>query len=54
MGNNAQCKVVGKVTIHINMHYGMIQTLTNARHIPNLKRRSLSLLAPLSLLGVNI
>ena len=43
MGNNAQCKAVGTGTIRIKMHDGMIRTLTNVRHVPNLKRNLISL-----------
>ena len=43
MGNNAQCKAIGKGTIRIKMHDGMIRTLTNVRHVPDLKRNLISL-----------
>lgn len=43
MGNNASCKVVGKGTIRIKTHDGVIRTLTGVRHIPELKRNLISL-----------
>ena len=43
MGNDSQCKAVGKGTIWIKMHDGMIRTLTNVRHVPDLKRNFISL-----------
>lgn len=41
IGNNAQCKVAGKGTIKIKTHDGV--TLSNVRHIPDLKRNLISL-----------
>ena len=43
MGNNASCKVVGRGTIKIKMYNSMIRTLTNVKHIPNLKKNLISL-----------
>jgi len=43
MGNNSQCKAMGKGAIRIKMHNGMITTLTNVRHVPDLKRNLISL-----------
>ena len=33
MGNNASCKVVGIVTIHIRMFDGVVRTLGDVRHV---------------------
>jgi len=41
-GNNSQCKVLGKGTIQIKIHDGMIRTLTNVRHVLDLKRNLIS------------
>ena len=38
MGNDAQCKVVGKGTIKIKTHNGVVKTLTGVKHVPDLKR----------------
>ncbi|PHT53674.1 hypothetical protein CQW23_08136 [Capsicum baccatum] len=43
MGNDAQCKVVGKGTIKIKTHDGVVRTLTSVRHVPDLKRNLISL-----------
>ena len=43
MGNNAPCKVVGKGAVQIKMFDGIIRTLTNVRHVPDLKRNLVSL-----------
>ncbi|XP_071932870.1 uncharacterized protein [Coffea arabica] len=43
MGNNAVCKVVGKGTIQIKMYDGIVRTLTNVRHVPDLKKNLISL-----------
>lgn len=43
MGNDAQCKVVGIGTVQIRTHDGVIRTLTNFRHISDLKRNLISL-----------
>jgi hypothetical protein len=43
MGNNVACKIVGIGTIRIRMHDGIVRTLTNARHIPDLKKNLISL-----------
>ncbi|KAH0652209.1 hypothetical protein KY289_029887 [Solanum tuberosum] len=43
MGNDAQCKVVRIGTVQIKTHDGVIRTLTNVRHIPDLKRNLISL-----------
>ena len=38
MGNNASCKVVGIGTIHIKMFDGVVRTLGDVKHVPNLTR----------------
>ena len=43
MGNNAACDVVGRGTIRIKMHDGIVRTLTNVRHVPDLKKNLISL-----------
>ena len=39
MRNDATCKVVLIGTIRINLHDGIVRTLTNVRHIPELKKK---------------
>ena len=43
MGNNISCKVVGIGSIRIKMHDGVVRTLTNVRHILDLKKNLISL-----------
>ena len=43
MGNNAQCKVTGIGTVKIKTHDGVVRTLSNVRHVPDLKRNLISL-----------
>ncbi|XXG70306.1 hypothetical protein AAC387_Pa06g3094 [Persea americana] len=43
MGNNAVCKVVGIGVIKIKMHDGIVRTLSDVRHIPELKKNLISL-----------
>ena len=43
MGNNASCKVAGIGTIHIKMFDGVVSTLGDVRHVPDLKRNLISL-----------
>ena len=43
MGNNAQCKTVGIGTIRIRMHDGIVRTLSDVRHVPDLKKNLISL-----------
>ena len=43
MGNNAVCKVVGIGAIKIKMHDGIVRTLSDVRHIPELKKNLISL-----------
>ncbi|XP_071906234.1 uncharacterized protein [Coffea arabica] len=50
MGNNAACNAAGKGTIRIKMHDGIVRTLTNVRHVPDLKK-NLIFLGTLEALG---
>ena len=43
MGNNASCKVAGIGTICIKMFDGVVRTLGDVRHVPDLKRNLISL-----------
>jgi hypothetical protein len=43
MGNGVACKIVGMGTIRIRMHDGIVRTLENVRHIPDLKNNLISL-----------
>lgn len=43
IGNSTPCTVVGKGSIQIKTHDGVIRTLTGVRHIPELKRNLISL-----------
>ncbi|GJV59270.1 transposable element [Tanacetum coccineum] len=43
MGNDSPCKVVGIGTIRIKMHDGVVRTLTDVRHVPDLKKNLNSL-----------
>jgi len=43
MGNNAQCDVTGMGTIKIKTHDGVVRTLSNVHHVPDLKRNLISL-----------
>ncbi|KAG8473064.1 hypothetical protein CXB51_035003 [Gossypium anomalum] len=38
MGNNALCKIEGVGTIKVKMFDGVVRTLTDVRHVPELKR----------------
>jgi len=38
IGDNASCKFVGIDSIQIVMHDGVVRTLTEVRHIPELKK----------------
>ena len=42
MGNNASCKVAGIGTVHIRMFDGVVCTLGDIRHFPDLKRNLIS------------
>ena len=43
MDNNAQCNVIGIDIVKIKTHDGVVRTLSNVRHIPNLNRNIISL-----------
>ncbi|KAK5795348.1 hypothetical protein PVK06_036610 [Gossypium arboreum] len=43
MGNNASYKIAGVGTIKIKMFHGVVRTLSDVRHIPELKRNLISL-----------
>ncbi|GJR12409.1 retrovirus-related pol polyprotein from transposon TNT 1-94 [Tanacetum coccineum] len=43
MGNDSPCKVIGIGTIQIRMHDGVVRTLTDVRHVPDLKKNLISL-----------
>ncbi|KAI4303367.1 hypothetical protein MLD38_039008 [Melastoma candidum] len=43
MGNNATCSVVGSGTVRVRMHDGVIRTLSNVRHVPDLRKNLISL-----------
>ena len=43
IGNNASCKVAGIRIIRIRMLDGVVHTLSDIKHVPNLKRNLISL-----------
>ena len=43
MGNNAACKVVGIGAIKIKMFDGIVRTLLDVKHVPELKKNLISL-----------
>ena len=43
MGNDVTCKTVGIGSIRIRMFDGIVRTLTNVRHVPDLKKNLISL-----------
>ena len=43
MGNEAPCKIVGICTVRIKMFDGIIRTLGDVKHVPDLKRNIISL-----------
>jgi hypothetical protein len=43
MGNDISCKIVGIGRIKINMFDGIVRTLMDVRHVPELKRNLISL-----------
>ncbi|KAG8494159.1 hypothetical protein CXB51_011863 [Gossypium anomalum] len=43
MGNNASCKIASVGTIKVKMFDGVVRTLSNGRHVPELKRNLISL-----------
>ena len=42
MGNNVTCKTVGIGSIRIKMYDGIVRTLTNVRHVPELRKNLIS------------
>ena len=46
MGNNVACKTVGIGTIKIKMYDGIVRTLAEVWHIPDLKKNLISLGSP--------
>lgn len=43
MGNNTTCKVVSVRTVQMRMFYGTVQTLSDVRRVPGLKKNLFSL-----------
>ena len=43
LGNNMPCKTVGIRSIKIRTHDGIVRTLNNVHHIPELKKNLISL-----------
>ncbi|KAG8482499.1 hypothetical protein CXB51_024054 [Gossypium anomalum] len=43
MGNNASCKIAGVGTIKVKMFDGVVRTISDVRHVPELKRNLISL-----------
>ena len=43
MGNDAPCKIVGIGSVKIKMYDGVVRTLTEVRHVPELKKNLISL-----------
>jgi len=43
MRNNMPCKTIGIRSIKIRMHDGIVRTLSNVRHVPDLKKNLISL-----------
>jgi len=43
MGNNMPCKTIGIGSIKIRMHDSIVGTLSNVRHVPDLKKNLISL-----------
>ena len=43
MGNNNVCKIVGMGSVKVEMFDGSVQTLSDVRHAPRLKRNLISL-----------
>ncbi|KAK3025295.1 hypothetical protein RJ639_044097 [Escallonia herrerae] len=43
MGNNVAYKVVGIGSIQIRMHDGIVRTLTDVRHVPEVRKNLISL-----------
>ena len=53
MGNDASCRMVGVGSVNVRMFDGVIRTITDVRHVPDL-RRSLISVGALSRLGLKI
>ena len=43
MGNDASCKVIGIENIRIKMFDGVVRTLCDIKHVPNLRKNLISL-----------
>jgi hypothetical protein len=43
MGNDFSCKIVGVGSVQIRMHDGSVRTLTDVRHVPELRNNLVSL-----------
>ena len=43
MGNNASCRIASFGTIRVKMFDGVVRTLSDVRHVPELKRNLISL-----------
>ena len=43
MGNNMACKSVGMGTVRIKMFDGAVRTLTEVRHVPDLRKSLISM-----------
>ena len=43
MGNNVTCKTVGIGSIRIKMYDGIVRTLTDVRHVPELRKNLISM-----------
>ena len=43
MGNNATCKTVGIRSIRIKMYDGIVRTLTDVRHVLELRKNLISM-----------
>ena len=43
MGNNASCRITGVGTIKVKMFDGVVRTLSDVRHVLELKRNLISL-----------
>ena len=43
MGDDSPCQIIGIGSIQIKMHDGIVRTLTDVRHIPNMRKNLISL-----------
>jgi hypothetical protein len=43
MGNDATCTIIGMGTIKIKMSNGVVRTIEEVRHIPDMKKNLISL-----------